>query len=110
MCEVTKISIKIIQTKNISDKHRRDDEFSPLKNADSAGKDCPKTARESLYALHRKYLEHAGAKMAEVDNNNEVVVEISPLVSFTGEGLDQFRGKAVTYPFTLSEDKQTNGV
>jgi len=88
----------------------RDDEFSPLKNADSAGKDCPKTARESLYALHRKYLEHAGAKMAEADNNNEVVVEISPLASFTGEGLEEFRGRTITYPFTLSEEKYTNGV
>ena len=41
---------------------------------------------------------------------HEVVVEISPLVSFTGEGLEQFRGKTVTYPFTLSEEKHTNGV
>ena len=48
--------------------------------------------------------------MAETDNNNEVVVEISPLISFTGEGLEQFRGTTVTYPFTLSEEKHTNGV
>ena len=109
MCEVTNARFILSITHDLTNVSR-DDEFSPLKNADTAGKDCPKTARESLYALHRSYLENAGAVMAEADNNNEVVVEISPLVSFTGEGLEQFRGSTVTYPFTLSAEKHTNGV
>ena len=39
----------------------RDDEFSPLKNADGAAKDTPTTCREALYSLNRRYAENAGA-------------------------------------------------
>jgi len=39
----------------------REDEFSPLKNAN--GEDSPDSAREYLQKLHRKWLEHAGAKL-----------------------------------------------
>lgn len=60
----------------------RDEEFSALKNADSAGKDCPSTAKTDIYRLHRKYIEQAGGHVIEGD-----VCEISPLLSYDGENL-----------------------
>lgn len=60
----------------------RDEEFSALKNADSAGKDCASTARNDIYTLHKKYIENAGGRVECAE------VEISPLLSYGGEGLE----------------------
>ncbi|XP_071439437.1 UDP-N-acetylhexosamine pyrophosphorylase [Hetaerina americana] len=99
----------------------REDEFSPLKNADGAEKDTPTTARHDLYSLHHRYLVAAGGELVhdkhmpiilsepspihngngtiQETNNNEIknsnlkwkgpmICEISPLVSYAGEGLE----------------------
>lgn len=74
----------------------RDEEFSALKNADSAGKDCPSTARNDLYRLHKKYIEAAGG----IVHGNEC--EISPFLSYAGENLEQLvKGKSLTSPVYL---------
>lgn len=66
---------------------RRDEEFSPLKNADKAGaSDTPTTARESLLKLHKKYIEDVGGQVKEGCS-----LEISPLLSYSGENL-QLKG------------------
>ena len=82
----------------------REDEFSPLKNADGPGKaDTPTTAREALYALHRKYVERAGGEMAAVPATDGVaVVEISPLLSYAEENLGQLvKGRKLEAPVQL---------
>lgn len=61
----------------------REDEFSALKNGESVDKDSPTTARKDLYCLHRRFIESAGGKFEE----GPVICEISPLVSYAGEGL-----------------------
>jgi UDP-N-acetylglucosamine/UDP-N-acetylgalactosamine diphosphorylase len=69
----------------------RNEEFSPLKNAFGTGSDDPQTSRRDLIAQHARFLERAGATVKE-----GVEIEISPLVSYAGEGLESVRGKTFT--------------
>lgn len=74
----------------------RDEEFSALKNADSAGKDCPSTAKCDIYRLHKKYIENAGGKIIGDE------CEISSLLSYAGESLKPIVcGKTLTSPIYL---------
>jgi len=104
----------------------RDEEFAPLKNAEGASDFTPTYCRNSLLALHQKWLRIAGAKLVDskgeearqmgspagennnndMDNNNDekdyvVMAEISPLVSYAGENLGSYRGKELQLPVCL---------
>ncbi|XP_045176106.2 UDP-N-acetylhexosamine pyrophosphorylase-like isoform X2 [Mercenaria mercenaria] len=98
----------------------REDEFSPLKNADGAAKDTPTTCRQDLCSLHRRMMLQAGAKFVHKDGSeiphipsqrtceefNEIVCEVSPLVSYAGEGLSSVvSGQSFQPPVSLELDK-----
>ncbi|XP_053983378.1 UDP-N-acetylhexosamine pyrophosphorylase [Hylaeus volcanicus] len=73
----------------------REEDFSPLKNGDSAGQDCPSTARNDVLKLHKKWLLNAGATSVTDD------VEVSPLLSYAGENLSHVRGQSFNGPYVL---------
>eukprot|EP01130_Rhizamoeba_saxonica_P017073 TRINITY_DN8113_c0_g1_i1.p1 TRINITY_DN8113_c0_g1~~TRINITY_DN8113_c0_g1_i1.p1 ORF type:complete len:464 (+),score=126.65 TRINITY_DN8113_c0_g1_i1:29-1393(+) len=76
----------------------RAEEFSPLKNSDRAEKDNPKSCREHISSLHKKYIIDAGGKIT-----GEGLCEISPLVSYAGENLEQLSGQEIHLPYYLNE-------
>ncbi|KAK7756941.1 UDP-N-acetylglucosamine pyrophosphorylase [Diatrype stigma] len=78
---------------------KRQEEFSPLKNADpkkdAAGAfesepvDGPHTSRSDILSQGKRWLEAAGATVS-VEG-----VEVSPLKSYSGEGLEEYKGKTI---------------
>lgn len=91
----------------------RDDEFAPVKNAPGSGTDCPESARAALSRLCVRRLKAAGGSVtgagsvtaagkavtttgavtgagaaAAQSDYSEPLLEISPLVSYAGEGLE----------------------
>ncbi|KAI8617067.1 UDP-N-acetylglucosamine pyrophosphorylase [Chytriomyces sp. MP71] len=73
----------------------RKEEFSPLKNAPgSKDGDSPDTSRADVLAQSKRFLEAAGAKVVGD-------VEVSPLLSYDGEGLETYKGMEVIGPKVL---------
>jgi UDP-N-acetylglucosamine/UDP-N-acetylgalactosamine diphosphorylase len=56
--------------------------FAPVKNAPGAASDTPETAQAAMIALHRRWLEAAGATV-----DPQAIVEISPLLALDAEEL-----------------------
>lgn len=67
----------------------RKEDFSPLKNAPGTGVDDPETSRKDLLSQQKRFLENAGATVKD-----GVEIEVSPLVSYDGEGLESVKGKS----------------
>lgn len=72
-------------------------EFAPLKNAaGSAPDDTPEACCERLYALHKRWLSEANALV-----HGEGACEISPMLSYGGEGLEFLAATTLQAPVHL---------
>ncbi|PHH91495.1 hypothetical protein CDD83_224 [Cordyceps sp. RAO-2017] len=78
---------------------RRDDEFSPLKNARGKGEDDPDTSKRDIMAQGQRWAREAGATVV-----SEGGVEVSPLISYGGEGLEKLKGTTISAPAVLELD------
>ncbi|KAM5355459.1 hypothetical protein ACJ41O_002105 [Fusarium nematophilum] len=81
---------------------KREDEFSPLKNAPGTGEDDPDTSKRDIMTQGKRWVEAAGAIV--VGDKAEVGVEVSPLISYGGEGLEKVKGTEITAPAVLERE------
>jgi len=91
----------------------RCNEFSPLKNAESTKSDNARTARSMLHHLHHMWVLKAGGKFKDEAANKITCakdlnfgeteypfkVEVSPMTSYKGEGLEFLKGQILDLPF-----------
>jgi UDP-N-acetylglucosamine/UDP-N-acetylgalactosamine diphosphorylase len=75
---------------------RREDEFSPLKNARGTGEDDPDTSKQHIMTQGRRWIEAAGGVVE--DEGDNAGFEVSPLISYGGEGLEYLKGTIVKAP------------
>ncbi|KAH6679006.1 UDP-N-acetylglucosamine pyrophosphorylase [Halenospora varia] len=78
---------------------KRDDEFSPLKNAKGTGEDDPDTSKKDIMDQGKRWAQAAGAIV--VSKGDVGGIEISLLISYGGEGLEKLKGKTITAPAVL---------
>ena len=81
---------------------KREDEFSPLKNAKGTGEDDPDTSRYSILRQGKEFVEAAGATVTSENENDGV--EVSPLISYGGEGLEFLNGRAIKAPAVIEKE------
>ena len=81
----------------------RKDEFSPLKNARGTGEDDPDTSKKDIMSQGNRWLTEAGATV--VSQGEDAGVEVSPLISYGGEGLAYLKGKQISAPAVIEKQE-----
>ena len=99
---------------------KREDEFSPLKNARGTGEDDPDTSKKDILTQGAAWIRSAGGTVVSEEDNGRTGVEVSPLISYVspglriyehklmrlqgGEGLEFFKGKTITAPAVIEKE------
>ncbi|KAJ5481037.1 UDP-N-acetylglucosamine pyrophosphorylase [Penicillium diatomitis] len=82
---------------------RREDEFSPLKNAAGTGQDDPDTSRADIMKQGQRWIEAAGGIV--VTEGDKFGVEVSPLISYGGENLEFLQGREIKAPAIIEKEE-----
>lgn len=83
---------------------KREDEFSPLKNAKGTGEDDPDTSKKDILQQGKRFLEAVGATITS-EKEDQDGVEVSPLISYGGEGLDFLKGREIKAPAVIEKEE-----
>ena len=79
----------------------RENEFAPVKNEPGNAVDSPDSARALMSARSIRWLTTAGAIVTAPADSSTSQCEISPLLSYDGEGLERFSGHTIALPCYL---------
>ena len=101
---------------------RREDEFSPLKNARGTGEDDADTSKQDIMSQGKKWVQAVGATV--VSEDPKAGIEVSPLISYVrrgpkipcaqyvanihkqgGEGLEFLRTSTIKAPAVISSEE-----
>lgn len=61
---------------------KREDEFSPLKNAKGTGEDDPDTSKKDILDQGKRWIQTVGGSVVSESGADEAGVEISPMISY----------------------------
>ena len=64
---------------------KREDEFSPLKNAKGTGEDDPDTSKQDILNQGKRWIENSGGTVVSEGAPEETGVEVSPLISYVSD-------------------------
>lgn len=79
----------------------REDEFAPVKNAPGSATDTPEVSRTMMSNQCKRWLGKVNATITSTDGEDGDLIEISPLLSYDGEGLERYTDKEVSAPLYL---------
>ncbi|EER25770.1 UDP-N-acetylglucosamine pyrophosphorylase, putative [Coccidioides posadasii C735 delta SOWgp] len=82
---------------------KREDEFSPLKNAKGTGEDDPDTSKRDIMNQGQRWIEAAGAIVTS-ESEGAPGVEVSPSISYSGEGLAFLKGRTIKAPALIETE------
>ncbi|KAF2868704.1 nucleotide-diphospho-sugar transferase [Massariosphaeria phaeospora] len=81
---------------------KREDEFSPLKNARGTGEDDPDTSKKDIMTQGKQWLQAAGVTV--VSEKQDDGIEVSPLISYGGEGLEFLKTRTINAPAVIETE------
>ena len=104
---------------------KREDEFSPLKNAKGTGEDDPDTSKRDILEQGKRWVQNSGGVVESESGAADAGVEVSPLISYVclfsyhkvhcvltmvkgGEGLEFLKNKAIKAPAVIEKEKSNS--
>ncbi|KAL5119722.1 UDP-N-acetylglucosamine pyrophosphorylase [Pleosporales sp. CAS-2024a] len=81
---------------------KREDEFSPLKNARGTGEDDADTSKLDIMTQGKRWVQAAGATVVGEDTKDGI--EVSPLISYGGEGLGFLQSRTIKAPAVIESE------